>query len=104
VPRRAPLPPPHPFPTRRSSDLKAWGIHADSALGHSVGEFAAACLAGVFELEDAMRLVAARGRLMQAQPTGTMLAIRAPVEQVRRSEEHTSELQSRENLVCRLLL
>jgi len=56
----------------------SWGIQPVGVVGHSVGEFASACIAGVLQPADAMRLVALRGALISALPAGKMLAVALP--------------------------
>jgi acyl transferase domain-containing protein/acyl carrier protein len=63
--------------------LMHWGIKPYALIGHSIGEYTAACLSGVFSLEDALTVVVSRGKLMQQMPTGAMLSIFVPEEELK---------------------
>lgn len=62
--------------------LLTYGLKPEGMIGHSLGEYVAACLAGVFSLEDAIKLVLARSRLMAAAPVGSMLAVHVSADQL----------------------
>jgi acyl transferase domain-containing protein/acyl carrier protein len=60
----------------------SWGIKPTALIGYSLGEYVAACLAGVFSLEDGLRLVAKRAQMINTLPEGAMLAVALPAEEV----------------------
>ncbi|MDQ1349716.1 MAG: hypothetical protein QG657_16 [Acidobacteriota bacterium] len=62
--------------------LMSWGIRPTAMIGYSLGEYTAACLAGVFDLEDALKLFSARDRLIRQLPKGMMLGVPLPREQL----------------------
>ena len=73
---------------------QSWGIHPSVVMGHSVGEYVAACIAGVFTLEDGLKLIAERARLMQQLPAGGGMAVIFTDEEVvtKAIETYTNQL------------
>ena len=61
---------------------QSWGVQPALMAGHSIGEFVAATLAGVWDLPDVLKIVALRGQLMQSQPRGSMMAVGSSAEKV----------------------
>jgi phthiocerol/phenolphthiocerol synthesis type-I polyketide synthase E len=59
------------------------GIRPDYLIGHSIGEYVAACISGVFDLETALKIVIRRGQLMQSMPSGKMMAVRCSIDTLR---------------------
>ena len=70
-----------------------WGVEPMGMIGHSLGEFAAACIAGVFSVEEGLRLVATRGRLMQQVAGGAMLSVMLSEEELKPLLDHIGGLE-----------
>src|SRR5262249_24335976 len=66
-----------------AKQLEGWGVKADAMIGHSLGESVAACLSGVFSLEDVLRIVRLRGQLFEELPKGGMVSVAAGETRVR---------------------
>ena len=80
--------------------LLAWGIKPDGVMGHSIGEYAAACVAGVFSIEEGMQLVAARGRLMvELCEPGAMLSAAMSEADAKQFDGHISAVNGPEQVV-----
>jgi amino acid adenylation domain-containing protein len=80
--------------------LRGYGVTPSILIGHSIGEYSAACVAGVFEMEAALELVIERGRLMQSMPPGSMLAVRARPEAARALLADDPDLSSQISLAA----
>lgn len=72
--------------------LMNWGVRPDYMIGHSIGEYVAACVSGVFTLHDALRLVVRRGELMSKAKRGSMLSINASEEQIKPLLDETEKI------------
>ncbi|MCP5102653.1 MAG: acyltransferase domain-containing protein [bacterium] len=72
--------------------LMKWGINPRAMIGYSMGEYVAACLSGVFSLEDALKLVTVRGQLMKQTPDAAMLSVPLPEEELAPLLEGNSEV------------
>ena len=66
-----------------AKQFEAWGLRPTAMLGHSLGELVAACLGGIYSLDDGLKLVAIRSRLMQMCEPGSMLAVSMPLEELK---------------------
>ena len=66
-----------------AKQFEAWGLRPSAMLGHSLGELVAACLGGIYSLDEGLRLVAIRSRLMQKCEPGSMLAVSMPLEDLK---------------------
>ncbi|MGA8439230.1 MAG: SDR family oxidoreductase [Candidatus Sulfotelmatobacter sp.] len=71
---------------------RSWGIQPAAMIGHSVGEYISATLAGVMSLEDALAIIARRGQLISALPRGSMLAVMSAAENMERFVDHKISL------------
>jgi acyl transferase domain-containing protein/acyl carrier protein len=80
--------------------LMKWGIKPFAMIGHSLGEYTAACLAGVFPLENALELVVLRGKLMQQMPTGAMVSVPLCEEEITPLLDETVSLAAVNGLSC----
>lgn len=72
--------------------LQSLDINPEILIGHSIGEYAAACLSGVFSLQDALKIVIKRGQLMQKMPSGKMMVVKSTEDELNRIKDNLFEI------------